>query len=252
MVSPKKNGLKLARSNTTQPDLISFNCPEKKNNLYQPLSYFKRSKTCEFDEIESDSSIQDEIKQEKKNNIVSLKELETEQSILNYTEDNKEISNTVICFPINGNGTKKHDIFLKFMKDFKITIPKTQIRRTSSCLSNRKISIGINTSKEPSPINKNNGVSYCFSKPNFLESHLAINNKLLLNNASNSFHVYGYNPANSVSYPLLTYASSYTSFNPNQLYLNNSTMDSFMMTGGRKNYFNFFLKYYKLVLIENK
>lgn len=160
----------------------------KKKFLYNPLSYFKRSKTYDWDETEYSPTVKEEIQKlldekiespknsNETNEIVSLRNIDSDQTFLNFeeTKQTKSISaknvssSTFLCLP--QKKAPKIDIFLKFLKDFKphfsdgVNFPVT------------KISIGINTSKEPSPIN-GKGIQ---SQPNLLESLLGINTKLMI------------------------------------------------------------------------
>jgi len=149
-----------------------------------------------LDETEFSSSVKDEIHRVlydgldstqniNGNEIPSLKDLDSDmdsqKTIVQFQEQKsfkapskKEMSsNTFLCFPQNKN--PKLDIFLNFVKDFKIYIPNAsdEIKFPMG-----KISIGVNTSKEPSPINGKNMYEV---QPNLLQNFLGINNKLITN-----------------------------------------------------------------------
>lgn len=170
----------------------------KKKVLYNPLGYFKRSKTYDWDETEYSPTVKEEIQKlldekiespknsnETENEIVSLRNIDSDQTLTNFEQakQTKSIStknvssSTFVCLP--QKKAPKIDIFLKFLKDFKLIIPNF------SDVVNfpvTKISIGINTSKEPSPIN---GKGFP-SQPNLLESLLGINNKLMISSGPGS------------------------------------------------------------------
>lgn len=197
------------RSHTFQIDVEAEKKSQLKANkkkvLYNPLSYFKRSKTLELDETLESPSIRDEIQrvldknhfcvknQENDVEVISLRDIETlstSNTINNsFKEDKKFLASAKSCFQIESKnnilgGLKnadcdRNDFFIKFFKEFKINIPKNRKNMNHTLSNLNKISIGINTSKEPSPINNNNK-NFPFLQPNFLETALTFHNKMII------------------------------------------------------------------------
>ena len=186
--------LKLSRSNTFQIDVESERKSQmktlKKQFIYNPLGYFRRSKTFDFDEIGFAPKVKQEIERvldekldlsEEKTDtdIVSLRDLDSQNTIsrsLLPGSTMKELSTkTFLCLPLKK--PQNLDFLLEYFKEFKILIPD------KSRLPVRKISIGINTSKEPSPINGCNFLSAQL-KPNFLQQVLGLKETMLRQNGS--------------------------------------------------------------------
>lgn len=253
----KKNPFKLNRSNTFQIDFEAEKKSElqnqKKKFLYNPLGFFKRSKTLESDGSEEinpnlkkeiirgldleksfehipDNLNEEETKQDDLE-VFSLRNIETQSTINtinnSYKEVNEKFSNQFgvhaknSFFP-NPQGFVKMDIFINFIKNFKIEIPKS---RSSSLVGElkRKISIGINTSKEPSPINNNQ--KNTFQPPNFLESALKFHNNLLINNISHQIvHPSYFQPFHSM--PNISPAIGFNNVSQNSIL--NSSFSSLM------------------------
>jgi len=245
--------LKLIRSNTFQIDIEaekkSQMKPLKKKVLYNPLSYFKRSNTFDCDETEYNINLKQEIKRVldrnfdkySENSIVSLSELDSEKTVLPYKEEGfmKNSSSdlnlstkTFLYLPTIQSTSEKLDIFLKFLKDFKITIPIENVKVPIT-----KISIGINTSKAPSPIN--NGKYLNYQQPNFLESALGFNNNLMIvSNQQVSFLPYLINPMEQFYLnPMMINNGNQifnNGYNQTELYSHNNVVDkNFLMMGGR-------------------
>ena len=241
--------MKLIRSNTFQIDIEaekkSQMKPLKKKVLYNPLSYFKRANTFDFDETEYNINLKHEIKRvldkncEKysENSIVSLSEMDSEKTVMPYKEESfmKSSSSglnlstkTFLYLPTIQSNSEKLDIFLKFFKDFKINIPNyCEIPKIT------KISIGINTSKEPSPIN--NGKFLNYHQPNFLESALGFNNGLMIvSQQQKNFMGYLINPMEQFYLnPMMINGNNQMFNNGYQVYANNGMDKTFMMMGGR-------------------
>ena len=94
--------MKLSRSNTFQIDVEDEQKSKMKNHLkkkflYNPLGYFKRSKTYDWDETEYSPTVKEEIQKlldekmespknsnETDNEIVSLRNIDSEQTLVNF------------------------------------------------------------------------------------------------------------------------------------------------------------------------
>ena len=208
----------------------------KKKVLYNPLEYFKRSKTFDFEEMDYNTNIKDEIKrvldrnlETRENTIVSLNNIDSDKSINNDKMGSNSIdlsTKTLICIPHSNKSTQKlgkigkfgkNDAFLKFFKDFKIEIPGNFIKTR---LPVSRISVGINTSKEPSPINNGNIFHLKNFQPNFLENMLGINNSLMMTNHNNNIIKNNTNIVNLPMNPMNNTIFMYSSYPNDNYYLN--------------------------------
>ena len=222
------------------------------------MSYYKKSKTLDIDEEIENSNVKKEIKRILKKNIDCINDIENDTDIVSlndfdnlstnntlnnfYKEDKKFIASAKSCFQIetnhnnslklskNNNQCNQNDLLIMYCKDLKMNLPEKNTNGSATSLS--KISIGINTSKEPSPINNINK-NFGIPKPNFLETALSLHNKIMIDRMQpisfNNYHNEYYYAHSMPNIPL-----SYGNFSNSQV-MNSA---NFISMGG--NFYIFF------------